>query len=285
VARARRQDVTLFNFSFVDILATTIGVLVFIMVLVLLNATGRISAEDVREQARRAQERLKKHQLAAERWDRRAAREQGYRQAYLRAARAAGPAQERLADETARRRELERETRQLGQAKAALELSVATSRRRAAALAAQVSQQASQEREQVPFRIPHERPTTKESVFFECVGGRVYLMAVAGRLYERNYRATSLVDAVLLERKPDAVGETSARARRRGSLFLRELGSARRTTHFGHFIVREDSFALFRRLRGLLWQRGFDYNWQPMQADVIPAASKSRQGRQDRTVQ
>jgi len=276
VARVRRESVSIFNFSFVDILATTIGVLIFVMVMVLLNATGRISAEGLKAQVEHLRGQAREHQGAVKEWDKKAkeeeARRRGYQAAATTAAAAAQAADKHLKYQKRQAQKLAGEARQLGQKAAALRGTVAALKDRARRLA-------NQNREEVPFRIPRQRATTKRPVYFECAGGRVYLLAFGGRLEDKNYSAKSLLDATLITRKKSAVGETIAGARGRGSSFVATLNRASKRTHFAHFIVREDSFDLFRQLRGLLWERRYEYNWQAFRADENIISGPSRRGR------
>ena len=270
--RRRSRNVAVFNFSFVDILATTVGVIIFIMTMVLLNATDRISADGIKEQVPQHQAQSTEQRRIAKRFARLAAKE---RQTALRYAQPTGTdanaAQQRLESERKGKQRLVNEQRRLGREQAALRAATATATKRVAQLTAQARQHPSHKRQEVMFRIPREHPTTKAPIVFECTGGRVYMLALAGRLHTRNYTAEALGNKRRITRKPNAAGEPTVRAQRPNSQFFAAMKAAPSTTHYVLLLVRPDSFTTFRRLRAALRQRGYHYNWQAMDTreDII----------------
>jgi hypothetical protein len=267
VPRRRRRSVSIFNFSFVDILATTIGVIVFIMVMVLLNVTDTISASGLEDEVEEARERVRQHQRAAAEWDERAAQQADLQDTYAKAASKAAVARQRLNAQRQRNRQLEQEGERLAGELEDLQGAVNGLEERVEGLEERMAQRQDRQREEVAFRIPRERPTTKQPFAFECAGGKVYLVASGGSLNKSSYSITDMGAALLIQRKDSAVGESLAAALRRGSTFQRTLRQADPRKEFAMFVVREDSFGFFRKLRERVIEAGFDYNWEAFQND------------------
>lgn len=266
MARARAEEMTLFNFSFVDILATTIGVIVFIMVMVLINVTDRVSADEIVEQFEEIQAQLAKHLAAVDDSAKKLAEDEAARRKHEQDVTAAkGQIQKlkkQLGYERIKKQTLLSAEQQERRKAATLKATKQGLEGRAAYLAGQIAERKKKPREEVPFRVPRERSTRKVPCHLECVQGRVYLLTFAGRLDKRNYTETAVRNVKFLTRKAQALGETIEQARRPDSRFMGMLRRARPGTHFPYFVVREDSFELFRELRAIVWKQGYDYYWQ-----------------------
>ena len=271
MARARAEELTLFNFSFVDILATTIGVIVFIMVMVLLNVTNRVSADELIEQFKKIQAQIAKHLAAVDDSATKLGEDEAARRKHNDALRAAEGQIQKLEEQRGYER-IKKQTLLAAQQQERRDAATrkATKRgleRRLPYLAEQIEQRKKKHREEVQFRVPRERRTTKQALVFECAGGRAYL-TFDGKFNTANYNVKDQRASWVISRKAQAHGEPPAAARRQGSAFMKALNRANRRAHFVLLIVRPDSFEALRELRKLLWARGYDYNWKPLSAQV-----------------
>lgn len=267
MARTRREPVSLFNFSFVDILATTIGVIIFIMVMVILNATDRISADHLKEQVDQLQEQVKERQKALQEWSRQTADDIASRKRYQQITQSkADEAAKGLRKLKERQKALEAEARTLDTRAETLRGEVSEMKKHASDAAADLRKRSRRKRVEVNFRVPRLRSTRKKPVVFECDRDKIYLMVFNYKLNERNYSATALWNAALIKRKSRALGETPSRAMMPRSRFRSTLRRASRNTYFINFIVRDNAFGSFRKLRDYVWKKGYDYNWRAHKA-------------------
>ena len=261
--RLRPQEPEIFSFSFVDILATTIGVLVFIMVLALLNVARRVSPDQLRAAAEQHEQDAAKRSTEAEQW-REKTREilplvSRYESAHRREQ---IPAEEDLARLREEGRELREQNGRLAARHQRLRQETESAGYELSRLLRVLEGRRVWVR--VPFRVPEERETRKKPVAFECDGQRVYFMGQGGKLASANYSRRGVPGFSFLERTKKARGETHAEAGKVGSRFLQILSRMDPRMHFALFMVREDSFELFRSLRRQAWERGCDTNWQPL---------------------
>jgi hypothetical protein len=107
------------------------------------------------------------------------------------------------------------------------------------------------------------RETDKTAVAFECADNKVYLFGEKQRLNEDDYSASALVPGVaLVSRKARAHGETLQEALQVNSRFQRALSRNPAQRYYAAFIVRANSYAVYRQLRDAMWKRGYDVNWE-----------------------
>lgn len=262
--RTKRQDPDIFSFSFVDILATTIGVLVFIMVLALLDVARRVSPDQFRQAAMRSERVAVEKQQERQRWREKTREILPLVKRYEEAVRQNGlaPAGDDL-------KRLRRESTRLREQNARLEDQRRELQRQIQDDAdgmTRLAHQAEEERTWVraPFRVPEERETQKRPVAFECGGRKVYFMGIAGELDSAAYTRRGIAGFAFAERTHKARGESSEEAGKTASRFSYVLSRMNPDEHYGLFFVREDSFRLFRDLRRRMWERGLDTNWQPL---------------------
>lgn len=262
--RVRRQDPELFSFSFVDILATTIGVLVFIMVMALLDVARRVSPERFRSQAERHTQAAAEKQTDSERWRDRTREILPLVKQYEEAVQERGsvPADDDLARLRRDAVRLREQNARLQDQRRELERQIHGDADGMTSLAHRLAGQRTWVR--VPFRVPEERETEKRPVTFECGGGKVYFMGIAGKLNAASYTRRGMPGFTFVERTHKAHGETSEEAEGAASRFSHVLGRMNANEHYGLFLVREDSFELYRRLRQRMWKRGLDTNWKPL---------------------
>jgi cell division protein FtsB len=264
--RQHRKELDLFNFSFVDILATTIGALVFIMVLVLLNTAKRVQPQDWEDMAKQRRAEAQQLQAEAHAW-------QAQRENLLRLDEEHRPGQPNaregavidLRELRDKAEKLEQNNQHLRESEQALKQEV--DRLRTDIRAGEATTARARKRTEVPFRVPEERPTTKKNFVVECDGGRIYCLAFEGELVSRNYTAIGLPGCIFIKRSAGARGETDDELKQRGSAFRQKLARTGTATHYLAFLVREDSFATFRELRGTLWRAGYDVSWVLLRKD------------------
>ena len=273
MARRRREASSLFSFSFVDILATTIGVLIFIMVLVLLNSSKRVSASGLQDQVDRTAQEARQRQEQAGKLTERAEAERKQKEAYETGTATEGAALLDRRQQEEKRNELRGAARALKSEADALKRQVQALRTQAEQTAKKIEQikktpdRVETKRTKVEFRVPKLRGTTKKPYTFECDNGRIYFLATyQGGINTRNYSKTSLGIAVLLKRKNDAIGETLSGALAQNSHFMGQVRGMSTGRHFANLIVRPSGFGVFRGIRKAMWRRGYDINWRAYSA-------------------
>ncbi len=262
--RRKRQETDLFNFSFVDILATTVGVLIFIMVLVILNSTNRVPADAPKQDAAEAAAEAAALTAAIDGLKGKTNALNNATAAFQATADAAATLAGQLAGLQATNTTLTSTNATLAGQRDALGAEVR-------GLLDEVMQlvdaneaakdTAAANRHPIPFRIPEQRATDKSPVIFECEDGRVFHLATDGLLNDRNYDIQDLLGAKLITRHANAQGETFAQAKAKDSQFRQVFARLDKTRHFVQFFVRADSFGLFLKLRETLWNAGYEINW------------------------
>ncbi len=116
------------------------------------------------------------------------------------------------------------------------------------------------------FQTPMVYNTPKKSVIFECRNGEVFPVTIdQNRYYLRTFAA---FQEVLLP-KPGVEGESITEIRRPNSLFHRILKSLNPQKQFIFFIVRSDSYEIFREARKLAWEKNVDVGWTPKPEDEV----------------
>lgn len=283
---ARSRDIAIFNFSFLDIMATTIGVMIFIMVMVFISVSPEQALEALEQRIDEARPQAADAERKAQEAAQRAERQQGQAQKQRERVRQMERSSETF---TARRRDDNKKLRAkinaLEQKLAKAESDAAKAAERTEALKNQIKQSrqgARQEATNVEFRVPLERETTKRSTYFECDGAEVYLLSLKQSLSD-NYTAKPLNvgggSVALITRKGSAKGESLRVAMRSRSSFRRTLARLDSGKDCVQFLVRPDSFSAFRGLRKRLWAKGIDVNWFPLKQDqLIMSASGSGRG-------
>lgn len=260
----RRAPVGIFNFSFVDILATTIGVIIFIMVLALLNSSARFSVDKLKAAFDRAQEEMSRQEREVASLGERIRQEAATREALRRGAE---EATKDLKAQEIKGEELRNERSMLLAKKEELSGRLEREEGRRKEVEGLLAQVVPPAREEVPFRLPLERETTKKPVLFECDGDRVYLTVLKFELNKDDYgiQPIPMAGAAFVTRHRDARGEAIDDAINDRSRFRGTLRQAWWNECYLVFLVRSDSFKSFRRLRQFVWDMGYDVNWEPME--------------------
>jgi hypothetical protein len=280
--RAKEQQ-ELFNFSFVDILATTIGVLIFIMVMVILNSANRVTADDVKD---KTQQTAQENEGLKEKLGKikNAIKDERKTGGKLTKAMSEGIASFAVIDRNVQEKQKEKLT---GQKKdiekriKELEGVAAAKQGELDAVRADTARPKVPPREPIVFRVPEERETDKEPIAFECDGDNVYIMVSQGNFNKRNYTANNFGPLLMITRNENAIGESFKQASRADSEFRKTLDSCDKNKHYALFIVRQNGFSLFRKVREILWAQGWESTWEAMKDGapiVVPTSGGGGKG-------
>lgn len=115
----------------------------------------------------------------------------------------------------------------------------------------------------------------KEPVFFEADGN------LLSAINEKNYDMNSfpqmisgrMATVVKIERKKSAITEPVGKLAEVGSQFQQELKKLNKQKSYVVFLVRKDSFEVFRQAREIAWRQGLQVGWQPCKDGPIYASS------------
>jgi hypothetical protein len=149
--------------------------------------------------------------------------------------------------------------------------------------------------------MPRARPSGKQAVFFECRSNEVFyvdkdgldvqvakllsslsagvrggdmaqfLKAIQGKEIGNEYfkvNPSYLLAAIMaLEAKPGSKGETVEQLEVPNGKFQTELSRLDPKTQYVAFLVRDDSFNVFRNARSTVDKQGFDAGWELLASD------------------
>jgi hypothetical protein len=282
--------VDLFNFSFLDILACVIGLLIFILSIVVVSSGGQPN-QQTNGRLANAEHQLQQSLDSAQRAsDRRQRGEQILSQqsrdfADPKAAAAAVRGEIALFESETARLDAAATTAQakadsLQQALKALGQTAATNPEASAIQdqlrhldeeTADLRNQAADERRkahanvrQVQFYIPHLREVDKVTFWVEVSGDRFWCLS------SDDYSATPIGDdSTEFTRLPSARG-TSVSAMTAGDTAVpATLASALPDATVLEVVVHPDGFEAFRKLRKWAWKKGFSVNWSPDDGNSI----------------
>lgn len=115
--------------------------------------------------------------------------------------------------------------------------------------------------------FPVTRPTAKAPVYFECQGNRIFPIEQS-RGYSEYYYTTAIGSSTMVTVKSVDLGETSRQILEPGSVFERTAQAIDPESGYAAFLVRPDSFEVFRTARGVLSAMGIEVGWEPKEAGV-----------------
>ncbi len=267
----------MFNFSFVDILATTIGVLIFIMVLVIINSVNRVTTDDVTQQTQQDEDKI--GELRSKLMKLLAAIKQieaqlGNDQNVKTSPKLDFNAEKKKYDELKKQKdELKKKVADLS-----------------AALQKYLNRFAQKEQEfqnvqnlpgikktKVIFRVPEERRTTKKPILFECADNRIHFLAGGGNFNKKTYTVTSSPQLLIISRKKRAKGFSYRQIMSPRSNFTASINKFSPKNYYAIFLVRPDSYKFYRKIRSLFWNRHWDCIWEgqlPGKTFLIPRNAK-----------
>jgi hypothetical protein len=282
----RKRDVDIFNFSFLDILACVIGLLIFVLTIVVVSGNGssatasakmnasdhqfnaaKAAAELAANQRQRIEDVLSQHA--------RDVTEASQDSAVVRSQIA------RLNDETSEltsesatakgqlnelQSKLSRgqgsfinpqtqgsaaETVRLRNEITAIELKIAEANHRAVP-------------HEVSFYLPHVRETDRHTLWVEISGDQLWSVDSG------DYVQTPIdADSTRYDRRADAAGTSITSFTTDGSHPPDSLAGARADETVIEAVVRPSGFEGFRKLRQWAWEKGFAVNWAPSEGEPI----------------
>jgi hypothetical protein len=282
---SRHRQIDLFNFSFLDILACVIGLLIFILTLVVVSG-GRTSSGPIAGSLADAEHGVEAAKQAA----RIAAERRARAEALL------GQRAQDLADPQAVADSLRRQIRMFDEERDTLAAATVDAERRsrsaneelraiesqpsdpeAAALqsqlrdldqkiaeltqkAADAAAKAKAQGERVSYYVPHVKSTSRFPVFVEIVGDRMWCVHSdayqAIRISDDSTRYVRIAGAPGVSVNALVDGKVAAPP----DLTVREPDGV-----VIHFLVRQNGYSSFRRLREWAWSKGFAVYWVPME--------------------
>jgi hypothetical protein len=280
----RRRELDIFNFSFLDILACVIGLLIFVLTIVVVSGGGSSS----RQTAGRVSNA--EHQLERATEDARISADRRQRDEQMLGQRAQDFANPKGAADAikAQIRLLESETRELDDSSANADTQLASLNHDLDALAvsggadpsavaiqnelrtldeqtADVLNRASEEQkkthadiETVHYYVPHLREVHRRTLWVEVSGDRVWC------LDSSDYQKVAIDEnSTLYNRLPDAPG-TSISALAKGDAELPiSLSLSPPADTVIEVALDADGYKGFRVLRDWAWSKGFSVNWSP----------------------
>jgi len=269
--RRGSSEISFFNFSFLDILACTIGVLVFIISVVILHTLGmsapyelRTELSELNKQVRELDESVDQHRSEAER---------------LRRAQQALDQMKELEKELKRKsdalKELEAEIAELMSRLSTLESKDRELSENLPKLRALMPDDFDVQKRSIEIGTPFQKDSSKDAVYFECSNGRVN--PFYGRYIRKYYIVRDVGESsVVIRRRP---GESLEQTRPESSDWQVETKKIDRRKEYAAFIVRPTGFEIFLQLRDELSARGIEVGWEPLEAGSINLATQSEQFR------
>jgi hypothetical protein len=282
----RKRDVDIFNFSFLDILACVIGLLIFVLTIVVVSGNGssataaakmdaadhqfqaaKSAAELAAEQRQRIENVMAQHarDVTDASQDSAVVRSQIARLNDERAELVADSASAQiklgaLEDQLTRShgsflnpqsQDMTAEASRLKREIAAVEQKVADANHQAAP-------------REVSYYLPHVRETDRSTLWVEVSGDRVWAVK------SDDYDPTPIDgDSVRFDRRPDAGGASISSFATGGVATPDCLASARADETVIEAVVRPSGFEGFRKLRQWAWSKGFAVNWYPSENEPI----------------
>ena len=115
--------------------------------------------------------------------------------------------------------------------------------------------------------FPLARTTEKDPVFFECVGNRiVHISGSEG--YSENYEVTTIASGEAITLRSGHEAHSEADLRDPNSSFWRLIARMDPETEYAAFLVRPDSFEVYRTVRDALQEASIDTGWEPFEQEV-----------------
>jgi len=254
---SRSSEVGFFSFSFLDILACTVGVLVFMIAVEIMHTLGMTAPAPLRKELSTLSLDLSKlnaeiETLMAEARQRRQARN-------------SIEALEKLKRRLSQQKELERSIAKLAAQLDRLKLDRKRHEDELRRLRALVPADFRLKRHRIELGKPVQRASAKRALYFECDNGRVN--PFFGR-YIRKYYVTKMVggNSIVIRRRP---GETFDETRAKSSDWQAEINGIDPKREYVAFIVRPSGFDIYLKLRKILTEKGIDEAWEPLERGAI----------------
>lgn len=264
---SRSSDVGFFSFSFLDILACTVGVLVFMIAIIILHTLGMSAPLPLRTELSGLSFDLSKlnrelQKIRDEADERRRARETIERL-------------EQLKEDLLLRKELEEYVAEFAARLKVLERDEPLERDELKRLRALVPGDFTIRKREVKLTTPVQKASEKRALYFECEDGKVN--PFFGR-YVRKYYVTQGVggSSIVIRRRP---GESLEQIGEEASDWRAEIGGIDPKKEYVAFVVRPSGFDIFMQLRNMLGGKGIEVAWEPLDAGAINMVIEDTKGR------
>ncbi|MBN1594163.1 MAG: hypothetical protein JW941_13040 [Candidatus Coatesbacteria bacterium] len=267
MARSRRSsEVGFFSFSFLDILACTVGVLVFMIAIIVLHTLGMSAPVPLRTELSNVNldisklnheiEKLKK-ETDEKRRIREAIEQLDEIQAKLKLSK---ELEEYVAEYAARLNKLkEKEDLELDELKR---------------LRALVPDDFTIKKQNVELHNPVQQESTKRALYFECDDDKVN--PFFGRYIRKYYSTKGLGgSSVVIRRRP---GESLEQIVEESSDWRSEISRIDPEKEYVAFVVRPSGFNIFMQLRKALSRKNIDVAWEPLETGAINMVIENREG-------
>jgi len=261
------SEIGFFSFSFLDILACTVGVLVFMIAIIILHTLGMSAPLPLRKElsglsldlSKLNKELLK---LRDEADEKRRARETVERL-------------ERQKRDLSLRKELEEYVAEFSALLKKLEADELQEQDELERLRALVPGDFTIRKHELKLATPVQKASEKRALYFECEDDKVN--PFFGR-YVRKYYVTKGVgtSSIVIRRRP---GESLEQTREESSDWRAEIEGIDPTKDYVAFVVRPSGFDIFMQLRKLLGGKGIEVAWEPLETGAINMVVEGSKGR------
>lgn len=263
---AKSTDVGFFHFSFLDILACTVGVLVFMIAIIILHTLGMSAPLPLRSELSKLS--LDLTELNKQLEQMRADEER------LRKLREALEALASLREQSALKSRLEADIADLAAHIQELEIAEVSQSDELSKLRAIVPRDFKPPKHKIKLATPVQKDSKKRPVFFECDNDGVN--PFFGRYIRKYYVTRGIGDgSVIVRRRP---GETLEQTRQKSSDWMVEIGRIDPKSQYVAFIVRPSGFGVFLELRERLGEMGIDIGWEPVETGAVNMVTDSSAG-------
>ena len=264
---SRSSEVGFFSFSFLDILACTVGVLVFMIAIIVVHTLGMSVPPPLRKELSGLSLDLSK--LNKELENKRGEADQKRR------ASETVERSEKLKQDLSLRKELEAFIAELAARRERLETEEPEEQDELKRLRALVPFDFTIKKREIKLVTPVQKASKKRALYFECVEDKVN--PFFGR-YVRKYYVTKAVgeSSVVVRRRP---GETLEQTSEKSSDWRAEIEGMDPKMEYVAFIVRPSGFDIFMQLRKLLSERGIEVAWEPLETGAINMAIEGSKDR------
>ncbi len=264
---SRSSDVGFFSFSFLDILACTVGVLVFMIAIIILHTLGMSAPVPLRTELSSLSFDLSKMNEELVKLKDEADEKRQVREAIERLA--------QLEENLQLRKELEEYVAEFAARLDVLERDEPLERDELKRLRALVPGDFIIKSRDVNLATPAQKASDKRAFYFECEDGKVN--PFFGR-YVRKYYVTKGVggSSIVIRRRP---GESLEQTGEEASDWRAEIGGIDPKTEYVAFVVRPSGFNIFMQLRKMLSGKGIEVAWEPLETGAINMVIEDTKGR------
>lgn len=254
---SRSSDIGFFHFSFLDILACTVGVLVFMIAIIILHTLGMSAPLPLRTELSSLSLDLSKLNKELQELRNEADLKHRMRETIERL--------KKLKEDLSLKKELEEYLVEFTARLKGLETAEQSQRDELKKLRALVPGDFTIKRRELKLSTPVQKASEKRALYFECEEDKVN--PFFGR-YVRKYYVTKGVggSSIVIRRRP---GETLEQIGDKSSDWRAEIEDIDPKKEYVAFVVRPSGFDIFMRLRKMLSGKGIEVAWEPLETGAI----------------